>query len=65
MPLINPLTQDHVDAINRVLRSISDIRETIKACEDCGLDMTQRRELLDAQEHFATQVKRIFMSHEP
>lgn len=65
MPLINPLTQDHVDAINRVLRSVADIQDTINACTECGLDMTQRQEILNAQKDFATKVKQIFMPHLP
>lgn len=65
MPLINPLTQDHIDAINRVLRSLNDIQDTINACTDCGLDMSQRQELLDAQRDFATKVKAVFAPHQP
>ncbi len=64
MALINPLTQDHVDAINRVLRSINDIQDTINACTDCGMNMEQRQELLTAQKEFAEAVKRNFMPSE-
>ena len=65
MPLINPLTQEHVDAVNRVLRSLTDIDDTIKACEDCGLDMSQRKDLQEAHRTFATKVKQIFMRESP
>jgi len=65
VPLINPLTQEHVDAINRVLRSLADIDDTIKACEECGLDMSQRKDLQNAHRDFATKVKQIFMREHP
>jgi hypothetical protein len=65
MPLINPLTQDHTEAIQRVLRSINDIQDTIKACTECGLSMEEEQAVLDAQRTFAEKVKHIFMRHEP
>lgn len=65
MGILNPLTQDHVDAINRVLRSATDIKDTIDACEECGLDMTDRRGRHEAQQQIATQIKKIFMPHLP
>ena len=59
--VINPLTDQHCQCINQVLRSIPDIMDTIKACEDCGLDMSQQREIAKAQEEFANKVKQVFM----
>jgi len=65
MGILNPLTQDHVDAVNRVLRSATDIQDTINACKECGLDMEDRQGKHDAQQAFASQVKKIFMPHLP
>jgi hypothetical protein len=65
MPLQNPLTQEHCDCIQRVIQSIPNIRETIAACEQCGMTFEQERELLKAQEEFATRVKSAFMPNLP
>jgi recombinational DNA repair protein RecR len=65
MPLINPMTQDHQDRINRVLRSLNDIDETIKACQECGLTMDDEAALNQAHREFAEKVKKVFMRESP
>lgn len=65
MPLLNPLNEQHCNDINCVLQSVNNIAETIKACEECGLDMSKQKDLLDAQREFATRVKQIFMPMHP
>lgn len=60
MAIVNPLTDKHCEALDCVLSSIPSIRDTIAACERCGMDMTAEKARLDAQHEFAASVKREF-----
>lgn len=60
VPIVNPLTDKQCADIDCVLQSIPHVRATIEACERCGLDMSAEKERLNAQEAFATAVKREF-----
>ena len=58
--IINPLTEKQCADIDHVLRECPSIEATIAACERCGMDFSQEKELLQAQREFATNVKREF-----
>lgn len=58
--IINPLTNKQCDDVDCVLREIPNIRATIAAAERCGLDCSADKARLQAQEDFATAVKREF-----
>lgn len=60
MAVVNPLTEKHCNDLDCVLQSIPNIEDTIKACEECGMDLSAERERLEAQRQFATSVKRKF-----
>lgn len=58
--IINPLTDKQCDDVDCVLASIPGIRATIAAAERCGLDCSADKQRLQAQEDFASAVKREF-----
>jgi hypothetical protein len=59
--LINsPLTNDHLERLNRVLKSCAEIREVISRCKDCGLTVDREEKLNDEQEKVASKIKENF-----
>jgi hypothetical protein len=60
MSVINPLTDKHCEALDCVLASIPNIRDTIQACEDCGMDFSAEKQRMQAQQEFAAKVKQKF-----
>lgn len=60
MAVVNPLTDKHCEAVDCVLQSVPNIRDTIAACERCGMDFSAEKERLQAQQDFAAAVKREF-----
>lgn len=60
MSILNPLTEKQCADIDCVLNSAPAVKETIEACEKCGMDMAAYKDQLEAQVAFATAVKREF-----
>lgn len=60
MPIRNPLTEKHCQDIDYCLQTIPDIRDTIAAFEECGMDCTAEKEKLEAIQTAAATLKRKF-----
>jgi hypothetical protein len=58
--IINPLREKECTDCDLVLQSVPAIKATIEACEECGMEMSEETARIDAQNTFATAVKRRF-----
>lgn len=60
MGILNPLTDKHCEQLDSVLQTCPHIRDTINAIKECGIDMSQQEQVLQAQEDAASAIKRKF-----
>lgn len=60
MPVRNPLTDKHCQDIDYCLQNLPDIKDTVAAFEECGMDCTAEREKIQAIEEAATNLKKRF-----
>lgn len=56
----NPLTEKHCSDLDCALQMAPDVRDTIAAFEECGMDCTAEKEKLAAVETAAQNLKRKF-----
>jgi len=61
----SPLKQEHCDALDCVLKSVQPTRELLQACEDCGLDVSEQKRILEGQEQLAAKLKAKFFPYKP
>lgn len=61
----HPLTQEHLDAINRCLQRCGPALELAQACKECGLPVDDMIEGLQEQQRVATALKRTFFPTKP
>jgi hypothetical protein len=63
--LQHPLNDGHRDNINAVLGRTPNALELAKACEHCGLDVTEAKSVLTQQHDMATKMKATFFPYQP
>lgn len=56
MPKINPLTNDHLDSMQAVINTTPEVLEFLSACQQCGLDASDRVDTVNAQCEFCKKV---------
>ena len=62
--MINPLTDQHLQALNSVLRNAPEYQQFLQACKNCGHDVTAFQEQHAAQVDYAHAVKKQFFPQE-
>ena len=60
MPLQHPLTDEHCKCLDRVLESYTPAMDLAKACQDCGWDVSNEIDTLNAQRRMAETAKARF-----
>ncbi len=60
-----PLTDEHCECLNQVLASISQTRELVQRCKNCGLDVSRAEEEINSQEDLAKKLKAEFFPNRP
>mgnify|MGYP003336103182 CR=1 FL=1 len=60
---LNPLQQEHCDALNNVLASIGPALELAQACKDCGWNVDDYIQQLKDQQVMAIKTKAKFFPH--
>lgn len=63
-PLINPLTENDLAALESVLARLPEIRDLIERAEACGIPVGDRREKHEAHHFIATQLHYRFFPKE-
>lgn len=64
--MLNPLTDEHCNCLNRVLEQTPPALELAQACIDCGFEFGQQfKERLLEQQRQATLLKAKFFPHRP
>lgn len=61
----SPLDRSHLDGLNELCRSCQVTDQLIRACEDCGIPMEDRREKNQWHQETANRIKSVFFRNEP
>lgn len=65
MHLQHPLGDAHKEQINGVLERTPKALDLVKACEECGLDVTEAKGILTQQHDMAAKLKSTFFPYQP
>ncbi len=63
-PAINPLSKQHLAALNHLLQCCPETGEYLRACADCGLAMDDDLQANEAQLRAVQQIKAKFFPQE-
>lgn len=64
MPVTHPLTADHCQCLDHVLKSVPVGMDLVQACEDCGLDVSEHKATLQQQQQLAQKLKAKFFPYQ-
>jgi hypothetical protein len=61
----NPLTDEHLTKLNRLIQECTATREYLRKCENCGLNVEPEQHKNNQQLDVATKLKAAFFPNEP